>query len=133
MAQQQTISFLNQPTDLTPIPSLGRSVLLAGLDVYNGMLYTLLITIPGTRPFFPNYGIGVPSWLFAPLDMSSRASYTHIIRQQISMWIPQITPTQILLTYLPAQNAMQVDIAYTANVQGLIAQGGFSNIIVQMR
>lgn len=132
VASSGNVSFLNQPTDLTPIPSLGRSILLSGLDVYNGMLYTLLITVPGTRPFFPNYGIGVPSWLFAPLDMHSRSSYGHIIRQQIAQWIPQITVTQVLLAYDTEQNAMQIDIGYVANVQGLAVRGGFSNVILQV-
>lgn len=127
------LSLLNQPTDVTPIPSLGRAVLLAGLDVYNGMLYTLLITVPGTRPFFPDYGIGVPTWLFAPLDMSSRASYAHTIRQQVTKWIPQISITQLIIDYSPQQNGMVININYIATVQGLTVQGGFSNVIVQVR
>ena len=131
MAQIQSTQYLNQPSDLSPIPAIGAGTLLYGLDVYNGMLYTLLMTTQGTRPFFPEYGIGVPSWLFVPLDIHSRADYSHIIRTQIARWIPQITVKFVQLAYDPIINALTVDISYNITINGLVSGGRFSNIVLQ--
>lgn len=133
MANIVTTPFLNQPTDLTPIPRLGTSMMLVGIDVYNAMLYTLLITIPGTRPFFPNYGVGVSTWIFAPLDLAQLSIYNYEIRQQIAQWIPQLNVTTLKIEYLSSQNGIQIDIVYTVAQSGLLSQGSFSNIILSVK
>jgi len=129
---QNGIALLNQPTDLTPIPSLGRGILLAGLDVYNAMLYTLLITVPGTRPFFPSYGIGVSTWLFAPLNYHSFSNYEQNIISQVAQWIPQMTLSNININFNTDTQAMEIDISYVVNIQGLVLLGGFSNVFVKV-
>mgnify|MGYP000390848916 FL=1 len=129
---QSGTSLLNQPTDLTPIPSLGRGILLAGLDVYNAMLYTLLITVPGTRPFFPSYGIGVSGWLFAPLNYHSFSNYEQTIISQVAQWIPQITLSNVIINFNTSTQAMEIDISYVVNIQGLVLYGNFSNVFVKV-
>lgn len=122
---QSGTSLLNQPTDLTPIPSLGRGILLAGLDVYNAMLYTLLITVPGTRPFFPSYGVGVSEWLFAPLNYHSFSNYEQTIISQAAQWIPQITLSNVVINFNTNTQLMEIEITYVVNIQGIVQLNNF--------
>lgn len=108
-----------QITDVNPIPQDASNILLNGADCFNADIYALLYTIPGTRPGFPDYGIGVIQWLGATFDEAGVQYYQQIIRNELVKWIPNIVVNYVEVVFDYNTQVLNIVINYTITVNGI--------------
>lgn len=76
-------------------------------------IVSLLLTDRGERPFRPNYGSGLRSFLFEPLDSATSAMITSSIRDTITRFEPRIQIVSLYSFENFDSNGYDVEMTFT--------------------
>jgi phage baseplate assembly protein W len=71
-------------------------------------LLQLLLTVPGERPFRPNFGSPVKQALFEPADALSTSNLRNGIARAVTLNEPRVTLTEIRVNILSDINKLQI-------------------------
>ena len=73
-------------------------------------LKNILLTVPGERIMFPNFGVGVKRYLFEQSGSPNLVQLESKILSQVSIWAPYIKIENIDISFL--DNQMSIRIKY---------------------
>tara|TARA_Y100000310_G_C20067779_1_gene527933 strand:- start:74 stop:442 length:369 start_codon:yes stop_codon:yes gene_type:complete len=74
----------------------------------------LILTIPGERVMVPNYGVGLPQFLFEFRGTDIEQAITTKITEQAATYMPYLRINNIQFNTLPNQpNNLQIEITYS--------------------
>ena len=66
-------------------------------EVVKQNLKMLLLTIPGERMMLPDFGVGIPKYLFEPNTPETRTALFTRIEEQIAKYLPFIATKEIFV------------------------------------
>ena len=76
-------------------------------------LKSLLFTSKGERMFQPNLGVDIRKFLFNPITAETFVSLEEDIIEQVAIWLPFLSLTEVLITPAPDNNLVKVNITFT--------------------
>ena len=76
-------------------------------------LKSLLFTSKGERMFQPNLGVDIRKHLFNPMTEETFASLQEDIIEQVAIWLPFLSLTEVLITPTPDNNLVKVNITFS--------------------
>lgn len=122
----QTIRI--NPLDLQPNTAIGVSIPFNGPAVFNSTystqaqiksnLINLLLTDQGERIMNPDFGSNLKKNLFEFITDDNITALQQTIVDSISLYIPQITVTNINITQDPDSNSINIFLSYTIVLSG---------------
>jgi phage baseplate assembly protein W len=81
--------------------------------IANDRMESLTGTFPGERIMLPDYGVDLPSFLFAP-DSDTQAELVILrIQQAVSQWEPSLTVNSVQETVNPDTGTMNVSVQFS--------------------
>ena len=105
------MSFLTPKLPLTRNKTTGYKLIDDYVVLVKQNFKNLLLTVPGERIMFPNFGVGIKEYLF---DQSSSVNFDEVerkIRNQVNTWAPYIKLENIQFDFL--ENQMNITIKYS--------------------
>lgn len=111
---------------------LGYSLYRANLMVYdefavNSMIYNVLFTVPGERPFNPEFGSDIPFLLQKPITKKNAWLIESEIIDTLRVWVPIVSSSRRNFAILPHidQGYYSTSFSYDLNtLRGLRTQFG---------
>ena len=110
------------PIDLQPRKAVGIDIPFSGNAVFNSTFTTkdaikanlinYFLTNPGERVFNPNFGAGLKSLLFEPIDEDQVEGLRVKILEDIKVFFPRVKPTQVELIGDPDNNNISFTMRY---------------------
>jgi len=74
----------------------------------------LLLTIPGERVMIPEYGVGLPKFLFELHGSNLEQSISSKTRQQVDIYMPYLRLENLEFSMVDGdRNSMQIEITYS--------------------
>ena len=110
------------PLDRQPRKAVGINLPFSGKAVFNSTFTTkdaikanlinYFLTNPGERVFNPNFGAGLKSLLFEPIDEDQVEGLRIKILEDIKVFFPRVKPTQVELIGDPDNNNISFTMRY---------------------
>lgn len=110
------------PLDRQPRKAVGIDLPFSGQAVFNSTFTTkdaikanlinYFLTNPGERVFNPNFGAGLKSLLFEPIDEDQVEGIRIKILEDIKVFFPRVKPTQVELIGEPDSNSISFTMRY---------------------
>jgi phage baseplate assembly protein W len=110
------------PLDLRPSTGIGVSIPFSALNVFNTVystkdqtkynLINFLLTDPRERPFNPNFGAGLRSFLFEQLETNTTDDLQTMLISQIESNFPNVNIVSLLVTSDVNIGAINIEFSY---------------------
>ena len=110
------------PLDLRPSTGIGVSIPFSALNVFNTVystkdqtkynLINFLLTDPRERPFNPNFGAGLRSFLFEQLETNTTDDLQTMLISQIESNFPNINIVNLTVTSDVNIGAINIEFSY---------------------
>lgn len=113
MAKTLTQSFKDLNLGFKKHPVTDDVVVTKDQAAIKQAIVSLLLTDRGERPFRPDYGSGLRSFLFEPLDAATSAMILSSIRETISRFEPRIQIVSLLSNENYDSNGYDVEMTFT--------------------
>ena len=107
-----TQSFKDINISLKKHPVTGDLVVSKDASAIKQAIVNLLLTNKGERPFNPDYGSNIRSYLFEPLDYGTAAQIEQSIRSTLAKFEPRIEVIDIQTYPNYDSNSFSVDMTY---------------------
>ncbi len=107
-----TLSFKDININFKKHPVTGDLVVSKDASAIKQAIVNLLLTNRGERPFNPDYGSNIRSYLFEPLDYGTAAQIEESIRSTLAKFEPRIEVMDIHTYPNYDSNAFSVDMTY---------------------
>jgi uncharacterized protein len=72
----------------------------------------ILMTAPGERVMRPDFGAGLKTLLFAPMNTTTAALAQYNVQKALIEWEPRIDQVTVTVTPQPATGCLSIDIRY---------------------
>ena len=112
-----TLSFKDININFKKHPVTGDLVVSKDASAIKQAIVNLLLTNKGERPFKPDYGSDIRSYLFEPLDFATAAQIKGNIRSTIAKWEPRIGIVSLICNPNMDDNGFDVEMTY--EIRGL--------------
>lgn len=112
MAKALTQSFKDLNLSFKKHPVTDDLVVTKDAAAIKQAITTLLLTDQGERPFQPNIGSGLRSFLFEPLDFATAALINSSIRETLKTFEPRIEIVQINTAPNYNDNGFNVELSF---------------------
>ncbi len=106
------LSFKDININFKKHPVTGDLVVSKDASAIKQAIVNLLLTNRGERPFNPDYGSNIRSYLFEPLDYGTAAQIEESIRSTLAKFEPRIEVMDIHTYPNYDSNAFSVDMTY---------------------
>ena len=110
------------PLDLRPSTGIGVSIPFSALNVFNTVystkdqtkynLINFLLTDPRERPFNPNFGAGLRSFLFEQLETNTTDDLQTMLISQIESNFPNVNIVNLVVTSDVNIGAINIEFSY---------------------
>jgi phage baseplate assembly protein W len=110
------------PLDLRPSTGIGVSIPFSALNVFNTVystkdqtkynLINFLLTDPRERPFSPNFGAGLRSFLFEQLETNTTQDLQTMLISQIESNFPNVNIISLAVTSDVNIGAINIEFSY---------------------
>lgn len=110
------------PLDLRPSTGIGVSIPFSALNVFNTVystkdqtkynLINFLLTDPRERPFNPNFGAGLRSFLFEQLETNTTDDLQTMLISQIESNFPNVNIVSLVVTSDVNIGAINIEFSY---------------------
>ena len=110
------------PLDLRPSTGIGVSIPFSALNVFNTVystkdqtkynLINFLLTDPRERPFNPNFGAGLRSFLFEQLETNTAQDLQTMLISQIESNFPNVNIVNLTVTSDVNIGAINIEFSY---------------------
>jgi phage baseplate assembly protein W len=110
------------PLDLRPSTGIGVSIPFSALNVFNTVystkdqtkynLINFLLTDPRERPFNPNFGAGLRSFLFEQLETNTTDDLQTMLISQIESNFPNVNIVSLVVTSDINIGAINIEFSY---------------------
>ncbi len=107
-----TLSFKDININFKKHPVTGDLVVSKDASAIKQAIVNLLLTNKGERPFNPDYGSNIRSYLFEPLDYGTAAQIEQSIRSTLAKFEPRIEVIDIQTYPNYDSNSFSVDMTY---------------------
>jgi len=107
-----TLSFKDININFKKHPVTGDLVVSKDASAIKQAIVNLLLTNKGERPFNPDYGSNIRSYLFEPLDYGTAAQIELGIKSTLAKFEPRITVRSIEIDPNYDNNSFDVDMIY---------------------
>ena len=107
-----TLSFKDININFKKHPVTGDLVVSKDASAIKQAIVNLLLTNKGERPFNPDYGSNIRSYLFEPLDYGTAAQIELSITSTLDKFEPRITVRSIEIYPNYDNNSFDVDMTY---------------------
>ena len=107
-----TLSFKDININFKKHPVTGDLVVSKDASAIKQAIVNLLLTNRGERPFNPDYGSNIRSYLFEPLDYGTAAQIEQSIRSTLAKFEPRIEVIDIQTYPNYDSNSFSVDMTY---------------------
>ena len=107
-----TLSFKDININFKKHPVTGDLVVSKDASAIKQAIVNLLLTNKGERPFNPDYGSNIRSYLFEPLDYGTAAQIDLSIRNTIAKFEPRIRVIDMQTYPNYDNNSFDVDMTY---------------------
>ena len=107
-----TLSFKDININFKKHPVTGDLVVSKDASAIKQAIVNLLLTNKGERPFNPDYGSNIRSYLFEPLDYGTAAQIELSITSTLDKFEPRITVRSIDIYPNYDNNSFDVDMTY---------------------
>ena len=107
-----TLSFKDININFKKHPVTGDLVVSKDASAIEQAIVNLLLTNKGERPFNPDYGSNIRSYLFEPLDYGTAAQIELGIKSTLAKFEPRITVRSIEIDPNYDNNSFDVDMIY---------------------
>jgi uncharacterized protein len=95
-------------------PDRGRIALADGPADVEQALRIILLTDKGERAMRPEFGVGLPSFVHAPLDSATIAQVESAVREALQRWEPRIDVQRVEARATdPLDGKLEVEVVYT--------------------
>jgi len=99
-------------------------------DALSSDLLLLLLTLPGERYYFPEYGSNLLKYIFEPNDNLTSTDVEQEIKRLVSLYIPSLTIDKVNFNWSEdsegnaiSDNQLNVDIRFTYSEENFSEQG----------
>ena len=107
-----TLSFKDININFKKHPVTGDLVVSKDASAIKQAIVNLLLTNKGERPFNPDYGSNIRSYLFEPLDYATAGQVSSSIQNTLTEFEPRITVISIDTSPNYDQNGFEVELTY---------------------
>ena len=112
-------------SDLNPLLTNAQSLILTGSDAVNASIYNILFTSPGSRRFFPTYGLGIENILGTNFNQISPVYYQTKISNAINKWEKRALSVKVRVTFNTITSIMSITINYNYISQNIVLPSSF--------
>ena len=107
-----TLSFKDINITFKKHPVTNDLVVSRDASAIKQSIVNLLLTNKGERPFNPDYGSNIRSYLFEPLDYATAGQVSSSIQNTLTEFEPRITVISIYTSPNYDQNGFEVELTY---------------------
>ncbi|WDO11325.1 GPW/gp25 family protein (plasmid) [Streptomyces murinus] len=93
----------------------GNAQLVSGITDIEQAIHLILATTPGERPMRPEFGCGIHSLIFAPVDATTAGIVEQEVRQALERWEPRAQIDSVTVTGDDSDDSLlHIDIRFRA-------------------
>ena len=94
----------------------GSIQVVKNVDAVIASIDNILRTTPGERVYLPEFGAGLNSILFEPMDADTNNTVANLIKSSVEKWDDRVTVVNVDFEPIPDDN--QLNLAITFNIRG---------------